>query len=227
MGFFRKKNKRTIEEQNRHNEKIWKGEVPNESKFEEYEREYLERQSGKTDEELEELTNPDFTKRQFDLDDEFEKVIQVIYEEEQEVEVKLFLSSNEWSTFSRNYNERVDDNFIRLRIDISKKTGSSLISGGNYDFNDDFDKGYSLFVLLRYADKRLLSVISKILRGNKFGCLPTKYSIHAHLNDENPSEEKAKEILSQITDEISKYSLTEPEEKKESTKGSMPKGWKQ
>ena len=181
-----------------------------EADFERYERDYLERQLQEKyglkegEDAKEKLTNPDFPKRKFDLDDEFEKVIQVVYEEGQEVEVKLFLSSNEWSTFSRNYKERVDDNFIRLRIDISKKTGSSLISGGNYDFNDDFEKGYNAFVLLRYADKKLLSVISEILRSNKFGCLPTKYSIHAHLNDENPTEEKAKEILSQITDEVSK-----------------------
>ena len=182
--------------------------------LEEYEEEYLDRiQKEKQErylekirkkEQEEKLTNPDFPKREFDLNNEFEKVIQVIYEEGQEVDVKLFLSSNEWSTFSRNYKERVDDNFVRLLIDISKKTNASLISGGNYDFNDDFEKGYSLFVLLRYSDKKLLSVISEILRGHKFGCLPTQYSIHAHLNDEHPTEEKAKEILSQITDEISK-----------------------
>tara|TARA_Y100001936_G_C16005123_1_gene630210 strand:- start:649 stop:1209 length:561 start_codon:yes stop_codon:yes gene_type:complete len=182
MKLFRKKNKRTIEEQNLHNKKIWEKEQESEEK----------------------LTNPDFSKREFNLDDEFEKVIQVTYEEGQEVEVKLFLSSNEWSTFSRNYKEKVDDNFIRLLIDISQKTGASLISGGNYSFNDDFEKGYSLFVLFRYADKKLLSIVSEILRNHGFGCLPTQYSIHAHLNDEHPIEEKAKEILSQITDEISK-----------------------
>ena len=182
MKLFRKKNKRTIEEQNLHNKKIWEKEQQSEEK----------------------LANPDFPKREFNLDDEFEKVIQVTYEEGQEVEVKLFLSSNEWNTFSRNYKEKVNDNFVRLVIDISKKTGASLISGGNYDFNDDFEKGYSLFVLLRYSDKELLSMISEILRDYKFGCLPTQYSIHAHLNDEHPTEEKAKKILSQITDEISK-----------------------
>jgi len=178
-----------------------------------YEEEYLDRIEKEKQEqhlkkmrkkELEEkLTNPDFPKRKFNFDNEFEKVIQVIYEEGQEVDVKLFLSSNEWSTFSRNYKEKVDDNFVRILIDVSKRTGASLISGGNFNFNDDFEKGYTLFVLLKYSDKKLLSVISEILRGHRFGCLPTKYSIHAHLNDQHPTEEKAKEILSQITGQIS------------------------
>ena len=51
MKLFRKKNKRTIEEQNLHNKKIWKKEQESEEK----------------------LANPDFPKRGFNLDDEFEK----------------------------------------------------------------------------------------------------------------------------------------------------------
>ena len=133
MKLFRRKNKRTIEEQNRHNEKIWKKEI--------------------SDEPEEKLTNPDFTKREFNLNNESEKVIQVVYEEGQEVDVKLFLSSNEWSTFSRNYKEKVNDNFIRLLIDISKRTDASLLSGGNYNFNDDFEKGYSLLFYLDMLTK--------------------------------------------------------------------------
>lgn len=57
--------------------------------------------------------------------------------------VKLFFTNNDWTTFSRNYKEQIDDNFIRFTIDIAAKTRSSLISGGNYDFKDDFDKGYT------------------------------------------------------------------------------------
>ncbi len=150
------------------------------------------------------VENPDFTKRKFNLDNKLERIIEVVYEKDQDIDVKLFLSSNEWSTFSRNYKEKVSNNFIRLLIDVSKKTNSSLISGGRYDFNDDFSKGYSLFVVFRYRDTKLISMISDILRKHRFGCLPTNYSIHAHLNNDHPTEEKAKELLSQITDELSK-----------------------
>lgn len=147
--------------------------------------------------------NPDFGKRKFDFNEGLESVVEVVYEKEREVDVKLFFSNDDWSTFSRNYKERVHDNFIRFTIEVARRTNSSLISGGNYDFNDDFAKGYTLFVLMKYSDKKLLSKVSTVLRSKKFGCLPTNFSIHAHLNDENPTEDNAKQILSDITDELS------------------------
>ena len=146
--------------------------------------------------------NPDFAKRQFDFNEGLERVIQISYQEEQEIDVKLFFSQDDWTTFTRNYKEKIKDNFVRLIIEVSKKTNTSLISGGNYNFNDDFSKGYTLFALMRYSDKKLLSVISNTLRNKKFGCLPTNYSIHAHLNDENPNEDNAKEILREISTEL-------------------------
>ena len=55
---------------------------------------------------------------------------------------------------------------------------------------------------MKYSDKKLLSILSNTLRNKKFGCLPTNYSIHAHLNDENPNEDNAKEILREISTEL-------------------------
>ncbi len=152
--------------------------------------------------ENEKEVNPDFAKRKFDFNDGLEQVVEVLYEKKREVDVKLFFSNDNWSTFSRNYKERVNDNFVRFIIQISRKTNAKLIGGGNFDFNDDFSKGYTLFVLMKYSDKRLLSTISTILRSKKFGCLPTNFSIHAHLNDENPTEEDGKQILSEITGQL-------------------------
>ena len=137
-----------------------------------------------------------------DFNECLERVIQISYQEEQEIDVKLFFSQDDWTTFTRNYKEKIKDNFVRLIIEVSKKTNTSLISGGNYNFNDDFSKGYTLFALMRYSVKKLLSVISNTLRNKKFGCLPTNYSIHAHLNDENPNEDNAKEILREISTEL-------------------------
>ena len=191
MDFFRKhlrkKNKNSIEEQNAQNEKKWKE---------------LEIS---TDTQNKKEGNPDFAKRKFDFNEGMEQVLEVEYEKEREVGVKLFFSNDEWTTFSRNYKERVNDNFIRFTIQVARKTNASLISGGNFDFGDDFDSGYTLFVLFKYNDKKLLSDVSKILRSKKFGCLPTNFSIHAHLNDKNPTDDTAKEILSQITDELSSH----------------------
>ena len=148
------------------------------------------------------VENPDYNKREFNFNEGLERVFQISYQEEQEIDVKLFFTQNNWTTFSRNYKETIKDNFVRLIIEVSKKNNTSLISGGNYNFNDDFSKGYTLIVLMKYSDKKLLSVISNTLRNKKFGCLPTNYSIHAHLNDENPNEDNAKEILNEISTEL-------------------------
>ena len=148
------------------------------------------------------VENPDYNKREFNFNEGLERVFQISYQEEQEIDIKLFFTQNEWTTFSRNYKETIKDNFVRLIIEVSKKNNTSLISGGNYNFNDDFSKGYTLIVLMKYSDKKLLSVISNTLRNKKFGCLPTNYSIHAHLNDENPNEDNAKEILNEISTEL-------------------------
>jgi|TARA_B110000467_G_C18040785_1_gene325758 hypothetical protein len=148
------------------------------------------------------VENPDYNKREFNFNEGLERVFQISYQEEQEIDVKLFFTQNDWTTFSRNYKETIKDNFVRLIIEVSKKNNTSLISGGNYNFNDDFSKGYTLIVLMKYSDKKLLSVISNTLRNKKFGCLPTNYSIHAHLNDENPNEDNAKEILNEISTEL-------------------------
>ena len=75
-----------------------------------------------------------------------------------------------------------------------------MISGGNYDFNDSFDDGYSLIVSLKYGDSRLKREIITILREKGFGCLPADYTIHAHLNKNAPKESEAKEILSSVVE---------------------------
>ena len=150
----------------------------------------------------EKLINPDFNKRVLDLDNDLERIVEVLYDKEREVDIKLFFSNDDWSTFNRSYKERVHDNFVRFIIEVTRKTNASLISGGNYDFNDDFLKGYTMIVIMKYSDKKLLSQISSILRGKKFGCLPGNFSIHAHLDDEYPTEDKAKEIVSEITSKL-------------------------
>ena len=146
--------------------------------------------------------NPDFDKRVFNFNDGLERVVEVSYDQEREVGVKLFFSRDDWSTFNRDYKERVHDNFVRFIIEATRKTNASLISGGNYDFNDDFLKGYTMIVIMKYSDKKLPSQISSILRSKKFGCLPGNFSIHAHLDDEYPTEEKAREIVSEITSKL-------------------------
>jgi hypothetical protein len=150
------------------------------------------------------IENPEFGAKQFNFSEGLERVIELTYNKEKEVDVKLFFSDEkeEWNTFTRNYKEKVKDNFVRLKIETANKSHAKLISGGNYDFNDGFDEGYSLYVALRYGDKKLFSQISSVLRSNQFGCLPTKFTIHAHRNQKHPTETEAKEILAKISKDI-------------------------
>jgi hypothetical protein len=76
-------------------------------------------------------------------------------------------------------------------------------TGGNYEFNDNFDAGYTLRVSMKYSDKKLMAKITSVLRDNNFGCLPsTKFTVDAHRNFEHPTEYEAEKILASITDRI-------------------------
>ena len=148
--------------------------------------------------------NPDFIKREFIFDEGLEKLIHISYQTPQEINVKLFFNKNDWSIFSKNFTEKTGYNSVRLIIEASnKKNSSSLVSGGNFDFNDDFDSGYTLLILLKHGDKKLLKHIGQTLRSKGWGCLPSTFSIMAHLNDVNPTNDNARTIVSEITDELS------------------------
>ena len=147
--------------------------------------------------------NENFATKTFDFNDGLESVIELNYKAPKESKVKLFFSTDDFKTFSRNYTELKDDNFIRFVIRVAGKAYSSLISGGNYDFNDSFDTGYTMFVSMRYNDPQLMSVISNVLRKHNFGCLPAKHTIHAHKNEKHPMDHLAAKLLSEITKDVS------------------------
>jgi hypothetical protein len=150
------------------------------------------------------VSNLDFVKRKFIFDEGLEKLIHVSYQTPQEIDVKLFFNENDWSIYSRNYTEKIEHNSIRVIIEAGdKKNSSILVSGGNFDFNDDFDSGYTLLILLEHGDKKLLKHIGEKLRSKGWGCLPSTFSIMAHLNDVKPTNDNAKTIVSEITDELS------------------------
>lgn len=147
--------------------------------------------------------NDKFALKQFNFNDGLESVIEVSYGAPRESKVKLFFSNDDFTTFSRNYTEKIKDNFVRLTIQPSTRANASLISGGNFDFNDSFDKGYTLTVSFRREDSKLLAVISQILRSEGFGCLPSKFSIIAHQNSSvYPTGVAAVELLSKLNYKI-------------------------
>lgn len=146
--------------------------------------------------------NDKFSLKQFDFNKGLESVIEVSYGVSRESKVKLFFSTNDFKTFGRNYTEKISDNFVRLIIQPSTRANASLISGGNFDFGDSFEKGYTLFVSFRREDSELLARISSVLRSENFGCLPSKFTIIAHRNDDFPLEHVAVEILTKLNDKL-------------------------
>ena len=147
--------------------------------------------------------NDNFALKQFNFNDGLESVIEISYGAPRESKVKLFFSNDDFSTFSRNYTEKIKDNFVRLTIQPATRANASLISGGNFDFNDSFDKGYTLSVSFRREDSKLLAVISQILRSEGFGCLPSKFSIIAHQNSLSyPTDVEAVELLTKLNYKI-------------------------
>jgi len=188
MGLFSKKGKRTIEEQNAINEEHW-----------------AKQKAGQGDEENKENENLNdkFALKQFNFNDGLESVIEISYGAPRESKVKLFFSNDDFTTFSRNYTEKIKDNFVRLTIQPATRANASLISGGNFDFDDSFDKGYTLSVSFRREDSKLLAVISQILRSEGFGCLPSKFSIIAHQNSLiYPTDVEAVELLTKLNYKI-------------------------
>ena len=147
--------------------------------------------------------NENFGNKIFDFNKGLESVIEINYKSPKESMVKLFFSKDDFETFSRNYAEKVEDNFIHFLIKVATKTRSSLLSGGNYEFNESDDAGYTLSVSMKYEDSQLLSVISDVLRSHKFGCYPSKHNILAGKNEKHPMEHHAIKLLSEITKDVS------------------------
>ena len=118
---------------------------------------------------------------------------------------QLFIDSIKNDETKRRY-KNILNRFLKLipnQIYQAGKAYSSLIAGGNYDFNDSFDTGYTMFVSMKYNDPQLMSVISNVLRKHNFGCLPAKHTIHAHKNEKHPMNHLAAKLLSEITKDVS------------------------
>ncbi|HUL51671.1 MAG TPA: hypothetical protein VLT10_00190 [Verrucomicrobiae bacterium] len=142
--------------------------------------------------------------KEFDIGSDLEAVIHIDYSTPKERKVKMFFSKEKKEAiFSREYIEKTMGNILHLKIEPTTRRSATLISGGNYDFNDSFDPGYSCTVSFKNTDDNLRNLASQVLRKNGFGVLPTaKLTMHSHLNEKYPTHSRAEELLSIITNEI-------------------------
>lgn len=139
-----------------------------------------------------------------DVQSDLEAVIHLNYSAPKDTKVKLFFSKQKSDAiFSREYIEKTKGNIIHVKIEPTSRRNAVLISGGNYDFNDSFEPGYSCTISFKHEDDNLKNISSQVLRKNGFGVLPTaKLTIHSHLNEKNPTHYRAEEILTSLVNEI-------------------------
>ncbi|MDC0159132.1 hypothetical protein OAJ55_00390 [Candidatus Nitrosopelagicus sp.] len=93
----------------------------------------------------------------------------------------------------------IHSNQLKFETDSTRsKNVSTLISGGNFDFGDDFSKGYTLIVSQKERDKPLMKFLAKYLRSQGWGCLYGDLTMHCHLKNESPSSDGTFEHLKKI-----------------------------
>lgn len=97
----------------------------------------------------------------------------------------------------------IDSNILKMNIDITNTSKvSSMVSGGNFDFRDDFTHGYTLTVSQSERDTELMKYVVKFLQNLGWGCLYGEKSTHCHLQNDFPSTVDAIKILEDITTRI-------------------------
>ena len=144
-----------------------------------------------------------FTNISYDLDSEVEAIILFNYSQPKESRLKLFCSrENNTTIFSRDQLQTNSYNIVHLKIEPTTRKNAKLLSGGNYEFDDSFESGYSLVINLKYEDSKFRHDTIDILKQYEFGSMPSDYTIHAHLNKENPTLSEAKEIFAKIIQDI-------------------------
>lgn len=137
--------------------------------------------------------------------DDLDAVIELKYVDGRIINAKTIFrdEKNDWIS-SRENDAIIDHNLIHLQMKLSKnRVSARLISGGNFDFNDSSDTGYTLLVSMKFLEKSLLDSIMHILSENNFGCLSSNYTIHAHMDAKWPTETEAQVIIQRIANEIS------------------------
>lgn len=105
-----------------------------------------------------------------------------------------------------------------VNFSIISKQGryfTRMISGGNYDFIGGTEPGYYISLRAQENDERILPIFMKVLRGIKFACHISNYSINGYFGEKLPSlageREHAKELLRLIEQELRVNIPTPPE----------------
>jgi len=145
-----------------------------------------------------------FSQIKFKLESELEALLEIDYANPAQKRTRLFFGKEGNETiYSRDYLESSKSNFVHLKILPSKKQHSTQwVKEGTQDVGDNFEAGYTVEILLRDAEPLLRKYLIDILNSFGFGCLPAARTLHGHLDDPYPTEDRAKEILKEIINKV-------------------------
>jgi hypothetical protein len=150
-----------------------------------------------------ELTST-FSKITSSFDSDFTAVIAMTYDEPTKMKSKLFFSNDEkMGIYSKDFESFSNNNVVHFHIETAgKQSNAAWIKPKDTGKTqgDNFEAGYTLIVSLNKNDSELNSFLIKKLGKINFGCLPSEYSLLCHLDENYPTDERAKELLQEVVE---------------------------
>ncbi|HEV2193701.1 MAG TPA: hypothetical protein VGR54_08810 [Nitrosopumilaceae archaeon] len=155
------------------------------------------------------------SRNQFDLSDvtvitdKTKSEISLYYVEAQMVDTKVFVSKKKDEDFkpieTKEKKKPILMNRIQLEIELAKGVANMTTwnkKSTDYDVHDGFGVGYSLTIAFSEPDNVLMNLLLPIIRNYGFGSIPGRQWSHCHLDNQNPTNEKAEKILTEVTNLI-------------------------
>ena len=150
-----------------------------------------------------ELTST-FSKITSSFDSDFTAVIAMTYDEPTKMKSKLFFSNDEkMGIYSKDFESFSNNNVVHFHIETAgKQSNAAWIKPKDTGKTqgDNFEAGYTLIVSLNKNDSELNSFLIRKLGKINFGCLPSEYSLLCHLDENYPTDERAKELLQEVVE---------------------------
>ena len=133
------------------------------------------------------------------FDSDFSAVIGLAYNEPTKMKSKLFFSHDKkMGIYSKEFESFSNKNVVHIHIEKARKQSNANWikpkDTGNKQ-GDNFEPGYTLIVNFNKNDTALKKFVIDELNKLKFGSLTSGHTLHCHLDEDFPTDERAKELL--------------------------------
>ena len=145
-----------------------------------------------------------FMKTLIENTSDFDAMVTLAYNEPTKIRSKLFFSHDKKTgIYSKEFESFSNNNVVHFHIETAgKQSNAAWIKPKDTGKTqgDNFEAGYTLIVSLNKNDSELNSFLIKKLGKINFGCLPSEYSLLCHLDENYPTDERAKELLQEVVE---------------------------